>query len=433
VSASIGDELAARISTHPLGDEAGALVLAACEGEDALSDLLGGTVASSSRQPAAEPPPVEAEQGVFLKSISVEGFRGIGSKKSLTLQPGPGLTLVVGRNGSGKSSFAEALELLLTGSNHRWANRPMAWRKDWRNLHHPVRTGIEADFTVADHGPTTVARQWPTGTEVDEGEATAQHKGEPRGALSRLGWSEGLALYRPFLSYNELGSILDEGPSKLFDSIALVLGVDDIVAVAERLSAAGKLITDLEKSTKMAATQLAERLRDHDDPRAAAALAAIARRGGADLDAVKTVLAGADAAGTTEDLADLRRLSLLTGPDPAVVASTAEKLRLAGETVASVTGTDAGAARELASLLEAAIAHHRAHGDGDCPVCGNASTLDATWRDHAEAQVVQLRATAKTAEDAHRMLGGAVRAAHALVSAPPLVLGTGEAREAWEA
>ena len=35
--------------------------------------------------------------------------------RRLELVPGPGLTLVIGRNGSGKSSFAEAMEVLFTG------------------------------------------------------------------------------------------------------------------------------------------------------------------------------------------------------------------------------------------------------------------------------------------------------------------------------
>ena len=43
----------------------------------------------------------------------LEGFRGIVLRAELELTPGPGLTLVIGRNGSGKSSFAEALEVLL--------------------------------------------------------------------------------------------------------------------------------------------------------------------------------------------------------------------------------------------------------------------------------------------------------------------------------
>ena len=58
--------------------------------------------------------------------------------QTLELRPGSGLTLVVGRNGSGKSSFAEALEVLLTGDSLRWKERAAVWREGWRNLHHPA-------------------------------------------------------------------------------------------------------------------------------------------------------------------------------------------------------------------------------------------------------------------------------------------------------
>jgi hypothetical protein len=61
----------------------------------------------------------------------------IGPEATLDLTPDPGLTLVVGRNGSGKSSFAEGLELLLTGDTYRWSQRSKVWRDGWRNLHHP--------------------------------------------------------------------------------------------------------------------------------------------------------------------------------------------------------------------------------------------------------------------------------------------------------
>ena len=114
-------------------DEWSALVLAALEGPDELAKLLERPVRRlSPRAPGlssgaegaeesavrlrAPPPPRIA----FLKAITVEGFRGIGPKATLDLTPGPGLTLVVGRNGSGKSSFAEGLELLLTGDTYRW-------------------------------------------------------------------------------------------------------------------------------------------------------------------------------------------------------------------------------------------------------------------------------------------------------------------------
>ena len=85
----------------------------------------------------------------YLQSIVVQGFRGIGPQAALRLQPGPGLTLVAGRNGSGKSSFAEAAELALTGDNKRWAGRTVVWRDGWRNLHAgqsaQIEIGLAAD------------------------------------------------------------------------------------------------------------------------------------------------------------------------------------------------------------------------------------------------------------------------------------------------
>ena len=65
------------------------LVSAACEGRDALDHQLGGTKTTkrstrlSAAMPVAEPP------GAYLRSISVEGFRGIGPRSTLTLKPGP--------------------------------------------------------------------------------------------------------------------------------------------------------------------------------------------------------------------------------------------------------------------------------------------------------------------------------------------------------
>lgn len=43
--------------------------------------------------------------GAFIKAIVVQGFRGIGGSARLDLIPAPGLTVVSGRNGSGKVEF----------------------------------------------------------------------------------------------------------------------------------------------------------------------------------------------------------------------------------------------------------------------------------------------------------------------------------------
>jgi AAA domain len=108
-----------RLKESPLEEQATDLLLAAFESEESLSAQLGGQAAARpSADRAVVVPPEPA--GAYLRSLTVSGFRGIGKPATLSLQPGPGLTVVVGRNGSGKSSFAEALEVLLTGELRRW-------------------------------------------------------------------------------------------------------------------------------------------------------------------------------------------------------------------------------------------------------------------------------------------------------------------------
>ena len=140
-------------------DEWSALVLAALEGPETLRPLLEAPSSASQESPsddgagkARDDRPSQAPAVAFLRSVSVEGFRGIGKKADLELTPGPGLTLIVGRNGSGKSSCAEGLELLLTGDTYRWAKRPKVWRDGWRNLHHP-KAALGAQFAPRGRRP----------------------------------------------------------------------------------------------------------------------------------------------------------------------------------------------------------------------------------------------------------------------------------------
>lgn len=82
------------------------LVLAASDGRDALDVILqsGKAIAATDEKAVAV-----KGAGAYLTSLAVEGFRGIGPRQTLALTAGPGLTIIVGRNGSGKSSFAEGL------------------------------------------------------------------------------------------------------------------------------------------------------------------------------------------------------------------------------------------------------------------------------------------------------------------------------------
>ncbi len=216
-------------------DDWAALVLAALESPQELGQLLADGngaphKASPEQAPTQDPTaPRKPPRTAFLRRITAQGFRGIGPEATLDLTPGPGLTLVVGRNGSGKSSFAEGLELLLTGDTYRWSQRSKVWRDGWRNLHHP-KAALAAEFALeGERGACTLAREWADGADLADASTWAQVHGQPRTGPEALGWETPLEAYRPFLSYNELGSLLDEGPSKLYDALSKVLGLDALV------------------------------------------------------------------------------------------------------------------------------------------------------------------------------------------------------------
>src|SRR3954452_5926214 len=122
---------------------------------------------------------------VWLKSVTVEGFRGIGAPATLSLEPAPGLTVVVGRNGSGKSSFAEGLELLMTGALKRWEKRPKAWTETWQCRHHTGGTRLEAQLLLEGSGETVGVRQeWPHGAPYGD----ASGRAAPAAILAGHGW-----------------------------------------------------------------------------------------------------------------------------------------------------------------------------------------------------------------------------------------------------
>ena len=162
-----------------------------------------------------------------LISIEIEDFRCFFQAKfDLDLES----TLIYGANGSGKSSFAEALELLLTGDTFRWSGKKSkVWKDGWRNLHHPT-AALHAELILeGEKAPATITRKWANEAPLEAVETSVQVQGKPKTDLASLGWTQALVTHRPFLSYNELGSMLEEGPSKLYDALASILGLDDLV------------------------------------------------------------------------------------------------------------------------------------------------------------------------------------------------------------
>jgi hypothetical protein len=153
---------------------------------------------------------------MFLSSISVAGFRGIGRQAQLKLHPAPGLTVVSGRNGSGKSSFSEALELALTGTSYRWRQKSSLWVETWRNLHHSDPCAIRVEFIADGIGPFKIGLDWTPQAELPDRKSWTQGAGSEQriDGTGHLGWARALELWRPILSYDELGRLFEEGPRR---------------------------------------------------------------------------------------------------------------------------------------------------------------------------------------------------------------------------
>jgi DNA repair exonuclease SbcCD ATPase subunit len=61
---------------------------------------------------------------MFLRNVKISDFRSFPADFSLDITPGPGVTLIVGQNGLGKSTFFEALEWCFTGEVKRLRDLP---------------------------------------------------------------------------------------------------------------------------------------------------------------------------------------------------------------------------------------------------------------------------------------------------------------------
>ena len=254
VEALIFDRLTEADLPGPVAD----IVVAALLGDEDLGAALGSQGWQRPSMPQATP--IGTVPRFFLRSVVVEGFRGIGAKATLRVEPSPGLTLVVGRNGSGKSSFAEAAELAVTGESQRWSHNTAA-RNGWRNVHtggtSRVAVGLAADGQA---GMMTLAREWAPGAALEDATAYFQEPGARREPGVPIGWAEPLELYRPFLSYSELGTLVDGKPSEMYDTLQAILGLDQLIDAENRLTGARKHLDEMSKTARQALPDLLSRL-----------------------------------------------------------------------------------------------------------------------------------------------------------------------------
>jgi len=407
-----------------LGEQARVMIIAACRSDEALAAALGGEAIRSETR--SRPQTGDGRHPALLQSIRVEGFRGVGPAATLEISPGPGLTLVVGRNGSGKSSFAEALELLLTGDNSRWSMRSAIWKEGWRNLHH-ADARIDAEFVLEGvKGKASISRRWAPGAKLEEAETLVSAPGSEASTMDDLGWAGAVEMYRPFLSYSELGSMLDSGPSALYDALSAILGLEDLVVAEARLKEADKQRRKQADEAKTSLAPLLERLGEIEDERARACLDALSGKTW-NLDTVERSVIGPEYSLQEEtEGAELRQLTTLEGPGADEVNIAAEALEAASVAIGQLGGTEAQRAHQMVELLESALRFHADHGDQECPVCGKGG-LNEAWRDQTEKEVARLRRVAEQADLAHRLRNEATKSAKSLMLAPPSLLSTASA------
>ncbi|WP_196222589.1 AAA family ATPase [Micromonospora sp. CP22] len=390
-----------RISDHldrsDLPEIAKDLIVGALCGEDYLTDVLGGA-ASPPPRPSVDDTEAPEPIGTYLKAIEVTGFRGIGPTATLDLVPGPGLTIVTGRNGSGKSSFAEAAEFALTGENKRWAGRSTVWRKDWRNLHAPDTPRIRVRLGVEGHRDGAVVEcNWASDAKLTDVTTFLQMTGQPRRSIADLGWDKPLQLYRPFLSYSELSGLFDK-PSELHDSLQNILGLRRLGEIENMLKAARRETDQQRTRGKEALPALRAALAEHPDQRARLAEQALTARA-VDLDRLEALTTSDDAA-DDKNVVPLRQLDVLRLPSRDDVAAMVGQLRVALRQIEDLAGTPADEARALAGLLRDALRHRANHPDQPCPVC-QGRILDEAWTLQAQEQLQRLTQRAEQLESAH--------------------------------
>jgi predicted ATPase len=406
-----------RLTETDLPGSVADVVVAALLGDEDLNAALDSH--GWQRPPMPQTTPTGNVPRFFLRSIAVEGFRGIGAEATLRVEPGPGLTLVVGRNGSGKSSLAEAAELAVTGESRRWS-RSTAARTGWRNVHTSTKSRVAVALAAdGQTGTMTLAREWAPDSVLEDAIAYFQEPSARRVAGVPIGWAEPLELYRPFLSYSELGTLVDGKPSEMYDTLQAILGLDQLIDAEHRLTDARKRLDEISKSARQALPDLLSRLATHADERARQAQAALSGRKW-DLAAIDALAVGEQEL-ETGIIGSLRQIVTLELPKPETVSASVDRLERAEEKLTGQVRTPAGDAQRTSNLLTAALNHYAEHPGALCPVCAG-RTLDEAWAADARGEISRLAEIAQEANAAVKERNEAAQALRTVLPSEPPVL-----------
>ncbi|MCZ4278833.1 AAA family ATPase [Rhodococcoides yunnanense] len=394
-----------------LADDAKYLVLAALEGADQLNDQLDGVTLIQTRRAAQAL--VEEPVGAFLTSVEVAGFRGIGPKSELKLHPAPGITIVSGRNGSGKSSFAEALEFAVTGKSYRWENKAKLWKDTWRNLHESSQCHVRVGLTIEGSEPTVVGVDWAADASLTDNSTWTQvGKAKRSPGTDGLGWKSAIELHRPILSYDEIGGLIEDSPSTLYDALAKLLGLDEIADAEKCLASALKDAKVPRQAAKDELAQLKRIVGESTDDRAQSAVTLLKKRN-PDINAVQALATGS-ASTQSAALSGLRAIVGLAIALQEQVDAVVAALRKALAGTVDLASDALAIVERRNALLTSALELHADTGTTDCPVC-ETGTLDDAWAEHARTRMSDEDNKLTRFKEARRNFEDARRAATALI------------------
>jgi hypothetical protein len=407
-------------------DDFALYVLAACEGQEALAACISGSVIPERPATAGGESSTAAVPPTYVSSIQVRAFRGIGDDSHLRFTPGPGVTLVVGRNGSGKSSFAEGAEVAFTGTSARWAAKGSTeWQKGWRNVHSGLAPRLVVELVQEGIGAKArVERTWGDPDDFKSGVSQVVGTDRSTQQLANTGWNAALEHYRPFLSYSELGGMLAGGPTKIYEALLAGLGLDEFVRVRDQLAASegeqGKL-WDVARKAGTTLGEMAQALSaQHPEEPRFASLAGLLAKTKRDVDAIGSVVAGRSGDEAGQLFEALGEIAAPVTPDS--LDAVPRALREAADEVRAVRGRAEGLMLGLSKLLKEALAYAQTAPQDSCPVCGSATPLDAAWQASTTTRLQEIDTAALHArqiEDRLRELVRVVRTT--FISAPGVV------------
>jgi hypothetical protein len=117
-----------------------------------------------------------------------------------------------------------------------------------------------------------LAGRRPAGAPLDYGSACT-HDAQvsvagDRQPLAAKGWDRPLELYRPFLSYSELGALVSGQPSKMHDALQSILGLDVLIDAERTLGDSRRSADSVGKLARQQLPALLGKLAAHPDERA---------------------------------------------------------------------------------------------------------------------------------------------------------------------